>query len=47
MRESEHKEGEGQREKEKQPSHGAGSPTQGLIPGPWDHDLAEGRRLAD
>ena len=31
--------GEGQREREKQTPHWAGSPMCGLIPGPQDHDL--------
>ena len=29
-----------QREMEKQAPHGAGSTTQGWIPGPWVHDLS-------
>jgi len=38
LREREHKQGE--REREKQASRRAGSPTQGPIPGRWDHDLS-------
>ena len=31
---------ESDRQKEKQTPYGAGNPMQGLIPGPWDHDLS-------
>ena len=41
----EHKEGE--REREKQASHRAGSPMRGSIPGPWAHDLSWRQRLND
>ena len=40
-RESEHKQGERQREREKQTPHRAGGPSRGLIPGPCDHDLSQ------
>ena len=33
--------GEGERENLKQTPHSAQSPTQGLIPQPWDHDLSQ------
>ena len=31
---------QGEWEREKQASRGAGSPMRGSIPGPWDHDLS-------
>ena len=37
--------GEGQREREKQTPHWAGSLMQGLITGPWDHDLSQRQTL--
>ena len=34
-----------EREREKQTPRWAGSPMQGLIPGPWDHDLSQRQML--
>ncbi|XP_073733643.1 LYR motif-containing protein 4 isoform X1 [Callorhinus ursinus] len=45
QREREHK--QGQWEREKQASRGAGSPVQGSNPGPWDHDLSRRQTLND
>ena len=36
---------QGERQREKQIPHGAGKPTQGWIPGPWDHDLSQRQLL--
>ena len=38
--EREHKQGEWQRQREKQAPCWAGNPMWGLIPGPWDHNLS-------
>ena len=40
-----HKQGEQQREREKQASHWARSPVWGLISGSWDHDLSQRQML--
>lgn len=39
--------GGGEREREKQASRRAGTLMQGSVPGPWDHELGQGRGLTD
>ena len=41
----EHKQGEQQREREKQAPHWAKSPMRDSIPGPWNHDLSQRQTL--
>ena len=41
----EHKQGEQQREREKQATPLSGSPMWGSVPGPWDYDLSRGQML--